>query len=332
MIKKQVRITWAELNLICAMRGIPTDGFREDVQRTTFFVRLSDDEASTVLAFRAGDICIVGKAEFCQNESQGLSLYNGETWDVVAEKVNPNRVARGVKDKKPLLPHKKNGGGLNVLVIGDLHAPFTKKGYLEFCQRMYIKHKCSSIVFTGDMLDFHASSYHETNPDGQGAGDELTEGQKIIMDYYAAFPIAKVCIGNHDSIPDRKAFTSGVSNKWIKSMVDVFKSDGLDISGWEFSEEFIINGVLYTHGIARKARQRSQRELISVVQGHYHSETSYETFVSENRFVFALQVGCGIDRRSYAMAYGRHFNKPQLNVGVVMDNGRWALIEHMDMG
>ena len=41
-----------------------------------------------------------------------------------------------------------------------------------------------------------------------------------------------------------------------------------------------------------------------------------------------LQIGCGIDRRSYAAAYGKHFKKPQLNCGVVLDNGRWALIEH----
>jgi hypothetical protein len=44
---------------------------------------------------------------------------------------------------------------------------------------------------------------------------------------------------------------------------------------------------------------------------------------------FALQGGCGVDRKSYAMAYGRNFKKPQINVAVVMDNGRWALIEHI---
>jgi len=321
---KQVRLTWAELNLICTMRNISSDGFREDIQRKTFVVRLEEDEVGTVLAFRAGDICRFGNAEFCQNESQGLSLYNGTGWDVVADKVNPNRVARGVKDKNPLLPHKRNGGGENVLVIGDLHAPFVKKGYLEFCQQMYVKHKCSKVVFTGDVLDMHFSSFHTTSPDGMGAGDELNAAEIVLYSFHDAFPIAKICIGNHDSIPQRQAFANGLSDRWIKGIGEVFKLDG-----WEFNEEFIINGVLYTHGIARKARQRSQRELISVVQGHYHSESYYETFVSENRLVFALQVGCGIDRRSYAMMYGRHFNKPQINVGIVKDDGRWALIEHM---
>jgi len=112
MIKKQVRITWAELNLICAMRNILSDGFREDVQRTTFLLRLTDDEAGTVKAFRAGDICKVGKLEFCQNEAQGLSLYDGKSWNVVAEKVNPNRVPRGVKEKNtPLLPSPTHAKG-----------------------------------------------------------------------------------------------------------------------------------------------------------------------------------------------------------------------------
>ena len=73
------------------------------------------------------------------------------------------------------------------------------------------------------------------------------------------------------------------------------------------------------------------QELISVVQGHWHAKTYYETFTSERKFVFALQIGCGIDRKSYAAAYAKHFQKPQINVGVVLDNGRYAVIEHMKM-
>jgi hypothetical protein len=44
---------------------------------------------------------------------------------------------------------------------------------------------------------------------------------------------------------------------------------------------------------------------------------------------FAMQVGCGVDRKSYAMAYGKHFKKPQINVGVVLEGGRYGIIEPM---
>lgn len=43
----------------------------------------------------------------------------------------------------------------NVLVIGDLHAPFIKEGYLEFCKEIYIKHNCNEVVFMGGIVDSH---------------------------------------------------------------------------------------------------------------------------------------------------------------------------------
>lgn len=214
----------------------------------------------------------------------------------------------------------------NVLVIGDLHAPFIKEGYLEFCQEMYIKHQCTDIVLIGDILDLHFSSYHEVDPDGFGGAEELRKAKMQIAEFYKAFPVAKVCLGNHDLIPNRKAFTAGLSKAWIKDISEV-----LEVPNWDFKEAFIINNVLYTHGTGRKARQRSQQEFISVVQGHYHSESYVETYVSEERLVFAMQIGCGVDRKAYAMAYGKHFKKPQINVGIILDNGRYGIIEPMKM-
>jgi predicted phosphodiesterase len=48
-----------------------------------------------------------------------------------------------------------------VLVIGDLHCPFEKEGYLEFCKEQYKKWKCNQVVFIGDIIDNHYSSYHD---------------------------------------------------------------------------------------------------------------------------------------------------------------------------
>jgi len=75
-----------------------------------------------------------------------------------------------------------------VLVIGDLHAPFIKEGYLEFCKEMYVKHNCTSVVFTGDILDNHVVSYHESDPDGFGGAEELRLAKIQIKGFYEAFP------------------------------------------------------------------------------------------------------------------------------------------------
>ena len=211
-----------------------------------------------------------------------------------------------------------------VLAIGDLHLPFIKDGYLEFCIYISKKYNITQTIFIGDILDNHASSYHETDPDGYSAGHELSVAEGMVHNWATAFPDAKVCIGNHDNIPGRKAITSGVSNRWLKSPNEVL---GVN---WTFDEQFIIDDVSYTHGLGQKARMRAKNEMFSIVQGHYHSESYIEWFVGPDRKIFAMQIGCGIDRRAYSMAYGRNFKKPHINCGVVID-GELPIIEYMKL-
>lgn len=217
-------------------------------------------------------------------------------------------------------------GSRKVLVIGDLHSPFIKYGYLEFCQKIASKYNINQVVFIGDIIDNHYSSYHETDADGDSAGLELLKAKKEISYWYKAFPEAHVCIGNHDLIPNRKAMTAGLSASWIKTIDEI-----LETPRWTFVEDIIIDGVMYTHGTGRKANRRAQKDLISIVQGHYHSESYIVNFVGEHFKIFAMQLGCGIDRRSYGMAYGKHFDKPHLNCGVVLEDGRLPIIEMMDI-
>jgi metallophosphoesterase superfamily enzyme len=214
----------------------------------------------------------------------------------------------------------------NVLIIGDLHAPFIKDGYLEFCKEIYKKYNCNEVVFIGDIVDSHFSSFHDADPDGHSAGEELKKAIVDIQDWYSAFPVAKVCLGNHDLIPNRKAFNAGLSKRWIKTMDEVLKTPN-----WTYDEEFIINKVLYTHGTGRKAAPRMKADLISIVQGHYHSESYVQYSVGKFSKLFAMQVGCGVDDKSYAMAYGKHFNKSHINCGVVLEDGKLPILEYMNL-
>ena len=50
----------------------------------------------------------------------------------------------------------------NVLVIGDIHEPFTLEGYLEFCKEQYDRFNCDTVVFIGDIIDNAFSSFHPT--------------------------------------------------------------------------------------------------------------------------------------------------------------------------
>lgn len=200
------------------------------------------------------------------------------------------------------------------LAIGDLHEPFTLPEYLDFCVKIYNEFNLKNVVFLGDIIDNHYSSYHESDPDGHSAGAELLKAKNNIKRWYEAFPSAKVCIGNHDSIPFRKAMTSGLSSSWIKTIDEV-----LDTPNWDYSDYHIVDDVKYVHGIGRQAVQRATQDGISIVQGHYHAKSFANQFTVLGQQLFALQVGAGIDADSYAAAYGKHFQRPYNNVGIVKD-------------
>jgi metallophosphoesterase superfamily enzyme len=211
------------------------------------------------------------------------------------------------------------------LFIGDLHEPFCRSEYIDFCKEMYKKWNIDEVIFAGDIIDNHYSSYHETDPDGHSAAQELQSAKENIAKWYEAFPFAKVCEGNHDALPNRKGMTAGLSKRWIRSVKET-----LETPNWDFNESFIVDGVLYVHGTGRKARQRARQDMISVAQGHYHSESYVEYTVGKRDKIFALQVGCGMDDKSYASAYGKHFAKMHINVGIIL-GGKTAFLEYMDL-
>ena len=208
---------------------------------------------------------------------------------------------------------KKSKSGKNVLVIGDLHEPFCLDGYLEHCVETYNKYKCNEVVFIGDIIDNHASSYHETDPDGHSAGQELKMAIQRIKQWYSAFPKATVIIGNHDRLIMRKAYSSGLSKMWIKDYAEV-----LGTPGWNFTDSIEIDNVLYIHGEGGTARARVRRDLQSIVQGHLHSQAYIDWCVGAKFKLFGMQTGCGIDHRSYAMAYGKEGPKPAIACGVIL--------------
>jgi metallophosphoesterase superfamily enzyme len=211
-----------------------------------------------------------------------------------------------------------------ILVIGDLHEPFTLSGYLPFCLKIKKKYNCNVVVFLGDLVDNHYSSFHETNPDGHSAAEELERARAHIKGWHAVFPNAIVCTGNHDKIPNGKAFNASVSSTWIKSVSEV-----LDTPSWHYGERWLIDGVLYCHGIGRKAHTRMKNDLISVVQGHYHTDSGIIFMDGAVQRLFSVQVGCGFDSDSYAAAYAKHFQYQAHNCAVILDNGKLPIIERM---
>jgi len=199
-----------------------------------------------------------------------------------------------------------------ILVVGDIHAPFTLDGYLEFCQEVYAKYNLNQVVFIGDILDNHYASYHETDPNGMSGGDELEIAIGQVEQWATAFPVADVIIGNHDRMVMRKAFSSAVPKEWIKSYNEVLGTD------WNWTERIVYDNVQFVHGEGGTARTKARNDMMSTVSGHIHTQAYCEWLVGRNFKVFGMQVGCGIDASSYAAAYARNFKRQAIGCGVVL--------------
>jgi len=223
------------------------------------------------------------------------------------------------KESRPRLKGNKkvayeyiNNKERRILVIGDIHAPFTLDGYLQFCKSMYARYNCNQVIFIGDIIDNHYASFHETDPDGMGGKQELDAAIKVVSKWKKAFPKADVIIGNHDRIIMRKAFSSAIPKQWVKDYNDVLGTK------WNWTDRIVYDGVQYVHGEGGTARTKSKNDMMSTVQGHIHTQAYTEWMVGRNFRIFGMQVGCGIDANAYASAYAKNFKKQAIGCGVVI--------------
>lgn len=216
---------------------------------------------------------------------------------------------------------------MRVLVIPDLHGPFSQKGALSFCKKVHKQEKCTHTIFVGDIVDHHRIGRHTTEPDAMGAVQEAMATKKMLAKWHNAFPNAHVILGNHDLIPYRQAKEVGLPKMFLKSIQEIY---GLDT--WTMSKRLVLDDVLYLHtagsgmyGAINKAKGMS----MSVVAGHTHRFPGVIYFSNPLHLYFGLQVGCLADKETYAMRYAD--NEVTLGCGVVYGPSK-AQFFPMDLG
>ena len=215
--------------------------------------------------------------------------------------------------------------------IGDLHLPFTHPRYLEFIRDTFDAWNVDAIHFAGDIVDLHALSFWDIDPNGHSAERESELAAEMLVDWVRAFPDATVSIGNHDERHYRRARKAGIPDRYLRTYNEVWNSPGWK---WKFAHTY--DGVLYEHGTGSAgddaAFKRAKEKRTSIVMGHIHTAGFAKFSTTERDRVFGLSVGCGIDCDAYAFAYGRPFpRRPVLGCGIVID-GVSAYFEPMACG
>jgi len=207
---------------------------------------------------------------------------------------------------------------MKVLVIGDLHEPASRKGYLQFCKDTYAKWQCNKVVFIGDVADFHAISRHEKEPQCKGPQDEYEYTKSQLAKWHRAFPGALVCLGNHDLRPERMAKCVSIPKTFLKGYNELWGTK------WKWESEFEIDNVTYRHGTGFGGKYPActamTAERGNIVIGHCHARAEIVWSASRKNRIFGMSVGCGIDQEAYQFAYGCDLkDRPFLSAGVVLD-------------
>ena len=253
------------------------------------------------------------KNELLQLRSKGYSFkqLSKKYEEMTGKKIKPDSIRKQLNRWKPT--NKVIG------VIGDVHLPFEHENYLQFCVETFKKWNVTDVIFIGDLIDNHAISRHTTEIDAYGGYTEYRMAKEKLQAWKMAFPNAKLVKGNHDTIPTRQAKTLSLHYGFLKTFKEAWELD------WEVSDEFIIDGVIYTHGLSSGGINGSlnyaQKRRLSCVLGHKHSIAGCRYSDNGIDKIFALDVGCGINSKEYAFRYGKTMpHKPVLGAGIVISS------------
>jgi hypothetical protein len=209
-----------------------------------------------------------------------------------------------------------------ILVIGDIHIPYHHRDAFDFLSAIQDKLSPDKVISIGDELDYHAVSFHNSDPDLMSPGDELRTSIKHIKFLEAIFPRMDIVESNHGSLVYRKQKAVGLPSSVFKSYNQIY---GVSAK-WKWHMDMTIkmsNGAsLYLcHGKTSNVLQLSQGMGMSSIQGHHHQLFSIQYWANSLGIYFAAQTGCLVDDDSLAMSYNNTNLKRPILGSLFIENG-----------
>lgn len=210
-----------------------------------------------------------------------------------------------------------------IMVIGDLHAPYTHVDALPFLKHVRDTYAPDMCVQVGDETDGHAISFHDSDPNLDSAGVELEKAKVVLENLHELFPNLLVCDSNHGSLVYRRAKAHGLPVQFIKKYRDIlFPEHGAP--AWSWADAWVLNTPLgpvrFQHQVSGDFMLNASHERTSLVLGHEHGRFEVQYAASSTALYFGAYAGCLIDRKSLAFAYGKlHRKKPILGCMVITD-------------
>ena len=193
----------------------------------------------------------------------------------------------------------------SILVISDFHAPYNHPDAVAFLTALKKQYKFDKVVCIGDEVDYHAISFHDSDPDLPSASDELTMAIDELKPLYKLFPQVTVVDSNHGSMVYRKALSNGLPRRLFKTPQEIIEAP----KGWKWVQDIKLNTplgpVYFCHGKSGAAGRLASQYGMSCVQGHYHEKAQIHYISTPERLMFDLHTGCLADDKSLALGYNK---------------------------
>jgi hypothetical protein len=208
----------------------------------------------------------------------------------------------------------------SILVISDLHTPYAHPDAVAFLKAVKDKYKPTDVVCIGDEVDFHALSFHDSDPDLDSAGKELEKAIEALKPIYKMFPNVTVVESNHGSMVLRKGLANGMPKKVLRSYNDILEAP----KGWKWVFDTIIKTslgpVYFCHGKSGTPGRLASQYGCSSVQGHFHAKAQITYISTPERLMFDAHTGCLADDKSLALGYNKiDVKRPIVSLIVIVD-------------
>lgn len=209
----------------------------------------------------------------------------------------------------------------SLLVISDLHAPYSHPDTVAFLKTLKKKYKFDKVVCIGDEIDNHAISFHDSDPDLANAGEELKQAIKALKPIYELFPNVTVVESNHGSLVYRKALSNGLPKAVFKNYNEILDAP----KGWTWMFDVKVQtslGPIYLcHGKTGSAGRLASSYGCSTIQGHFHEKAQITYISTPERLMFDAHTGCLADDKSLALGYNKINPKRPIISTLIVING-----------
>lgn len=208
-----------------------------------------------------------------------------------------------------------------ILHIPDQHSPYAHPDALDFVREVKKHFPVDLVVNAGDEVDYHALSFHDSDPNLDSAGTELEKAKVWLQELYDIFPEQLVCSSNHGSLVYRQAKAHGIPVQAIKRYRDIlFPEHGA--TGWSWADRWVVKtplgDVMFRHSSSNPVADAAHNRC-NLLVGHAHSKM--EIAYARGDFTYwGGTGGCLVDEDSLALAYGKLIPKrPIIGVTVILE-------------